>query len=470
MQILSTFVKSFLLCLTSIAWSTVMATPLTTLSGADTNKVDSLVTETLHRKGAPGAVVAIVSGGVVLYRKAYGKADLATGRALDPDTAFEIGSLTKQMTAVAVLQLVAAHRIALTDRVDQFVPGYRAASTVTVAQLLQQVSGIPDFAASPAFAAGATSQPTDFAHVLEIVDRQPLDFASGKRWKYSNTNYLLLGHLVELVSKTSFDTYLSQHVLAPAAMRSVTTLGTKKRYANQAQGYMGNGPQVVTANSFENSWIGAAGNLVATVDDLIAWDRFLFGGAGQPFLPMMTKPAILADGTTVGYGFGLFVDRQAGHRRIWHGGGTLGFSSSNMVYPDEALCIIALVNDGDVNATALTAALYDALHGLDRRAAPGEVPAISDLVALWLQRLQRGELPKSAVSLPLFLSLTANANQGLDALKARLDIYGRPEAILYQGRVDDTYVYIVRFGAQWLHVECRFVDDARLASFAIKPE
>ena len=470
MQTLSSFVTSCVLCLASAAWSTVMATPLTALSGADADKVDALVTETLHREGAPGAVVAIVSGGAILYRKAYGTADLSSGRALDPDTAFEIGSLTKQMTAVAVLQLVAAHRIALTDRVDQFVPGYRAAAAVTVAQLLQQVSGVPDFAASPAFAADATSQPTDFAHLLGTVDAQPLDFAPGKRWKYSNTNYLLLGHMVELVSKINFDTYLSQHVLAPAAMRSVTTLGTKERYANQAQGYMDNGLHVAAADSFDNSWIGAAGNLVATVDDLIAWDRFLFGGAGQPFLPMMATPAVLADGTTVGYGFGLFVDRQAGHRRIWHGGGTLGFSSSNMIYPDEALWIIALVNDGDVNATALTAALYAALHGLEHRAEPGELPSVSALVALWLQRLQRGELPESAVTPALFLALTANSHQGLDALKARLDIYGRPEAILYQGRVDDTYAYIVRFGAQWLHVDCRFLDDARLASITINPE
>jgi D-alanyl-D-alanine carboxypeptidase len=470
MQTLSSFVTSCVFCLASASWSTVMATPLTALSGAGADKVDALVTETLHREGAPGAVVAIVSGGAVLYRKAYGTADLASGRALDPDTAFEIGSLTKQMTAVAILQLVAAHRIALTDRVDQFVPGHRAAAAVTVAQLLQQVSGIPDFAASPVFAAGATSQPIDFAHLLGTVDAQPLDFAPGKRWKYSNTNYLLLGHLVELVSKTSFDSYLAQHVLAPAAMRSVTTLGAKERYANQARGYMGDGPRVVAADSFENSWIGAAGNLVATVDDLIAWDRFLFGGAGQPFLPMMATPAVLADGTTVGYGFGLFVDRQAGHRRIWHGGGTLGFSSSNMVYPDEALWIIALVNDGDVNATALTAALYDALHGIERSAAPGEVPAVTASVALWLQRLQRGELLESAVAPALFTSLTANAHQALDALKAQLDIYGRPETILYQGRVNDSYAYIVRFGAQWLHVDCRFLDDARLSSIAITPE
>ena len=101
-------------------------------------------------------------------------------------------------------------------------------------------------------------------------------------------------------------------------MRSVTTLGTKERYANQAQGYVGNGPHAVAADSFDNSWIGAAGNLVATVDDLIAWDRFLFGGAGQLFLPMMATPAVLADCTTVGDSIGLFVGRQAGHRLITH--------------------------------------------------------------------------------------------------------------------------------------------------------
>lgn len=447
-----------------------MATPLTALSRADTDKVDALVTETLQREGAPGAVVAIVSGGSVLYRKAYGKANLATGRALDPNTSFEIGSLTKQMTAVAILQLVAAHRITLNDRVNQFVPGYRAAGAVTVAQLLQQVSGIPDYAASPAFATSATSKPTDFAHVLKTVDTQPLDFPTGKRWKYSNTNYLLLGHLVELVSKTNFDTYLSQHVLAPAAMHSVTTLATKDGYANQAQGYMGDSLHVVAADSFENSWMGAAGDLVATVDDLIAWDKFLFGEAGKPFLPMMSTPAPLADGTTVGYGFGLFVDRQAGHKRIWHGGGTMGFSSSNMVYPDQELWIIALVNNGDVNASALTAAIYDTLYGLDRRAALGEIPEVRTSVALWLQRLKRGELPESAMTPLLFMSLTANMHKRLDALKAQLDIYGRPEAILYQGRNNDTYAYIVRFGAQWLHMDCRFLDDGRLSWIEIKPE
>lgn len=470
MQTLSSFLTSCVLCLTSACCSTVIATPLTALSGADTEKVDALVTKTLHREGAPGAVVAIVSGGSVLYRKAYGKANLATGRALDPNTAFEIGSLTKQMTAVAILQLVAAHQIALTDRVDQFVPGYRAAGAVTIAQLLQQISGIPDYAASSAFAAGATSKPTDFAHVLATVDTQPLDFSTGKRWKYSNTNYLLLGHLVELVSKTSFDTYLSQHVLAPASMHSVTTLATKERYANQAQGYMGEGSHVVAADSFENSWIGAAGDLVATVDDLIAWDKFLFGEAGKPFLPMMTTPAALADGTTAGYGFGLFLDRQAGHRRIWHGGGTMGFSSSNMVYPDQDLWIIALVNNGDVNASALTAAIYDTLYGLERRAAPGELREVRTSVVLWLQRLKRGELPKSAVTPALLMSLTANMHKRFDALKAQLDIYGRPEEILYQGRHKDTYAYIVRFGAQWLHVDCRFLGDGRLSWIEIKPE
>ncbi|WP_195763594.1 serine hydrolase domain-containing protein [Duganella guangzhouensis] len=387
----------------------------------DAARVDAVVAATLQARQAPGAVLAIVRDGEVVYRKAYGAVSTAS--------LFEIGSLTKQMAAAAVLQLAAQGKLALDDRVGKYVPEYPAAVGVTIRQLLQQTSGLPDFAGTPEFAANGTTRPTDFEGIVASVRALPMEFAPGERWKYSNTNYALLGHIIERVSGEDFDSYLSAHILRPAGMRTVSTLGKATAADGKALGYSSDGNSLQPAAMFQNSWIGAAGNLVASVDDLIAWNRAL---ASSAWLPAMRTRAVLNDGDTAGYGYGLFLDHQAGRDRVWHGGGTLGFSTSSMLYPDEKLWIIALVNDGDVNASAMTAFIYDALHGIRHEAAAGEVPAVNEQLRALLKRAKQGELSKK--------------------LQAQLDVYGRPEDLLYAGRDGDAYRYRARFGAQWLQL------------------
>lgn len=425
----------------------------TALPAADAARVDAFVTAALKEKQAPGAVLAIVKDGEVVYRKSYG--------AVTTGARFEIGSLTKQMAAVAVLRLASEGKLALDGRVGRYIPEYPAAAAVTIRQLLQQTSGLPDFAGTPEFAANGTTRPTDFAGIIASVRDLPPEFAPGQRWKYSNTNYTLIGRIVELASGMAFDDYLATRVLKPAGMTRAGTLGSVAD--GKAVGYTDHGAGPVPAAVFQNSWIGAAGNLVAGVDDLIAWDGALTTG---PWLPMMRQPAALNDGTSAGYGYGLFIDRQAGAARIWHGGGTLGFSSANMLYPEQRLWIIALVNDGDVNASVITAGVYDTLHNIQHLPADGERADITAQVRLWLQRMKRGELPAGEVAPDALPALRAAA----PSLQARLDVYGRPEAVLYAGKEGEIYRYRIRYGAQWLQLNISLRADNRLSSLAIAPE
>lgn len=430
-----------------------------------TSKVDSVVAGVLKDKQAPGAVVAIVEDGRVVYRKAYGLADVAAKRPMTADALFEIGSLTKQMTASAVLELASDDKLRLDDAVTKYIPEYPAAAGITIRQLLNQTSGLPDFALTPEFANNSTKKATDFAGILAAIHSVPPDFPPGERWKYSNTNYALLGQIIQRVSGLGFDEYLSTRVLKPAGMVAATTLGAVP--AAKATGYSTDGGRLVPAATFQNSWIGAAGNVVANVDDLIQWNHTL---VASPRLKLMRTPATLNDGSRSAYGFGLYIDRQAGSSRIWHGGGTLGFSSSLMSYPDEKLSIIALVNDGDVNASAMTSFIYDALHGIRHEAAAGEIPELTIKARTWLRRIKAGELPEDEVSPELLAALKKDGGRAYKKLQSRLDIFGRPEAVVYDGRDGRSQLYSVRYGAQWLRFAMTLLADGRVSSLVIDPE
>lgn len=431
----------------------------------DASKVDAVVNRMLKATQAPSAVVAVIQDDVVVYRKAFGLADVKANRPMSADAMFEIGSLTKQMTAVAVLQLASAGKLALDDDVTKYIREYPAAAGVTIRQLLHQVSGLPDFALTPQFAENATKQPTDFAGLLDAMKTLPRDFSPGERWKYSNTNYLLLGQIVQRVGGSDFDHFLANSVLRPAGMRNVTTL--REFPPMKATGYSKEGGHLVPAATFQNSWIGAAGNVVSNVDDLIAWNRTL---TCDRWLPAMRVSARLNDGTESGYGFGLYIDRQAGEPRIWHGGGTLGFSSSDMLYPNEKMWIIALVNDGDINASVMTASIYDELHDVRHEPASGESSALTSKARTWLHHIRLGELPSDEVSPGLYALLTKDGGRRYRTLQSRLDVYGRPEAVIYEGTVANIYNYGVRYGAQWLRLSMGVDADGKLDTLNLIPE
>jgi CubicO group peptidase (beta-lactamase class C family) len=330
------------------------------------------------RAEEPGAVVLVVKDGQTVLRKAYGVADVATHAPLAPATPLAIGSMTKQFTATAVMLLAQRGKLAVNDSLTRYLPDYPVRGrTITIEHLLTHSSGIPDYATTPDWPAHLADTLTPDALIASFQDR-PLDFEPGARYAYSNSNYVLLGRIIEKVSGLPYADFLEQNIFAPLGMRDTGV---------RPPGAPGH---VLLANGFEHaaptnaSQLYAAGGLVTTVDDLDRWNAAiaeskLLGAAGWA---TMFTPHKLADGTVTEYGYGFQVDRWQDTTTIRHGGRIPGYESFAMRLPERQLYVAVLANRDigrtpayEIAKTAGTLALGLALPG---RAYVSVEPAVFD--------------------------------------------------------------------------------------------
>ena len=195
---------------------------LTAEVALDTSSVTAAIERRAQSTGAPGLAVAIVRNQTLVYVRGFGVRRLG-GPLVDTNTRFEIGSLTKQFTAAAVLQLKEQHKLALDDRLAKYVPAFPHADRITLRELLNQVSGLPDFMETNGFLELAQRTPGGFAQIEKLVTG-PLHFAPGSQWEYSNTNYIALGRVIEVVSGERYDDYVRRHLFEPAHMQHSATI------------------------------------------------------------------------------------------------------------------------------------------------------------------------------------------------------------------------------------------------------
>lgn len=329
------------------------------LDRALTAKIDADVTTIAAERHVNGLTLAIVRDGRLVYEHAYGWRDVAAKLPATLATKYEIGSITKQMTAAAVLQLVDQGRVSLDASLATYLPDAPHAREVTVRQLLSLTSGLPEYLPAPDHLSELLEPVSPEALVRRVGDK-PLNYAPGAHWQHSNTNYLLLGRLIEKVSGEPYERYVFRHVLSRAPGARFGTIADEPKIAELSRGYA-NGKDGLY---IDGSWVSAAGGLVGDVDDLVAWDTALTGGkvvSEASFQAMTTRQT--PPGDPVGFGFAFFLDRHAGERRIWQDGSTLGFWGADQDYPDRRTRIIVLTNDANGGADALAQRVYDDLYG-----------------------------------------------------------------------------------------------------------
>ncbi len=261
----------------------------------------------MQRYNIPGATVVITRDGHVVYTHAFGSSDLATGAAARDDTHYEIGSITKQFTAAAILQLHEAGKVDIDAKVAVYVPSAPHANEITVRELLTQTSGLADYLDVSGV---DTSKTATYDQLMASVAGKPLQFAPGSAWRYSNTNYVILGRIIESVSNEPYDTYVKRHILKPLGMTETFTIGDEASIPGMAFGYQlvdGHLSPVRAAISQSYAW--SAGDMVSTVGDVEKWSSALQNGrvvSPQDYALMMTsQPTTQGDS---GYGFGLFLD------------------------------------------------------------------------------------------------------------------------------------------------------------------
>ena len=337
--------------------------------------VDSIVADALEDGRAAGMSVALVRGRDTIVMKGYGFADLEFDIATPPAAIYEIGSVTKQFTAAAILQLQEQGKLSLDDELTKYLPEYPLQGRrVTIRRLLDHTSGIKGYTEMPEFGELMVRKlPRDT--LLKLFAAKPFEFEPGEGAIYNNSAYFLLGLIIEKASGTKYEDYIQTHLFERAGMKDSRYCSERAVIKHRAHGYdMGPDRRLVRAGYLDHTWPYAAGSICSTVGDLIAWNHALHGGrllSSASYQELIT-PGTLNDGTVLRYAKGLSVDSLLGRRAISHGGGINGFRSDLKYFPDDSLHVAVLVNTaGPVNPSAITMAILRLVLG------PAPEPAVT---------------------------------------------------------------------------------------------
>lgn len=249
---------------------------------------------------APDCAVLIARGSTIVYEKAIGLADLNTKQALTTQHQFRIASVTKQFAAVAILQLAEAGKLNVTDEIQKYMDFPAKEQPITIEHLLTHSSGIPDFTRTVAYTPEAYANAITLPELIALFADEPLEFAPGSRWSYSNSGYILLTAIIENVSAQSWSDYAREHLFEPAGMISSSAAISGGPLDNEATGYAEGEQGWEPAYPISLSWPRAAGCIRSTVRDLWAWNRSVFAGqlVGTAMLTHAHRPFQLSDGST----------------------------------------------------------------------------------------------------------------------------------------------------------------------------
>ena len=350
--------------------------PLPSASGSIASIVDSLVVAEMKAKGLPGMSIEIAKQGTVIYSQGYGYADLGSCRTVQADTEFQIGSLTKQFTAAAVLQMEKAGVVNLDTAVAQYLPSYAFDQRITVRMLLNQTSGLDDYLGFP--------KPTGWTNgllqqtVLTAIVQAPLLFPPGTAYAYSNSNYYVLGAVTEAATGTTYADYVTSHIFQPAnltrtSFNQALTAALPYTYTNPSvAGTTGLAVGIVP----DASVFFSAGNLWSNVHDLAILDMALRAGTVLPAVqwtemttPPASVPVFQQSGASSTYAMGWQAETVGVHPFVWHNGQTLAYTSFNGMFLDDGWSIAILTNVDIQEPTPLLDFAHSVIAGICANAA-----------------------------------------------------------------------------------------------------
>ncbi len=329
-------------------------------------KVDALAAKTLARPGAAGLSVAVARGDRIILRKGYGKADLELGVSATEESVFRIASVTKQFTAAAIMRLAERGKLALDDDFTKYIDYPTHGKTVTIRHLLNHTSGIRNYTDIPGFFETGTARDLRPEEVLDPVRNLPLDFEPGTKWEYSNTNYHLLGMIIEKVSGTPYAKHMLDEFFTPLSLAHTRYDTASDVIPGRARGYGVINGATVNASYLSMTIPYSAGGLLSTASDLVQWQLDLIAGkvVSPDSYRQMTTPTKLSDGHTTPYGFGFFMSDVDGHPNLMHEGGIPGFNSILVYFTKEELSIAVISNSPAASAGRLAAEISREAFGV----------------------------------------------------------------------------------------------------------
>ncbi|GAA4153362.1 serine hydrolase domain-containing protein [Chryseobacterium ginsenosidimutans] len=308
-------------------------------------KIDSLIQSELKETNGPGGVFLIAKKGKPIYEKAFGMANLELDSKLNTNSVFQIGSMTKQFTAIAILMLEEQGKLKVSDPVSNYIPSYPNGDKITIHHLLTHTSGIKDFTKMKALQDIAQKEMTP-EQMVDFFKNEPADFAPGEKFEYNNSGYVVLGYIIELVSGGTYEDFIKKNIFDKAGMTNSYYASDRKIIKNRAFGYHKKSSGYVNKTAINFSVPFSSGSLMSTLDDMLKWQNAL-----NQNLLLTQKNAMkaftkykLSSGQEIEYGYGWHLKNINGIPTREHGGSIFGFKSMAVYIPSEDIYIVGFSN------------------------------------------------------------------------------------------------------------------------------
>ena len=335
---------------------------------ADPAKGIATLMSTLYERGQFNGAVLVAQRGAIIYRNAFGMANFQTGSRFTPETPSNIGSVTKQFTAMAIMILRERGRLSYDDPISKYIPEFSPPSSLgraTLRQLLNHTSGLPDYSDLGIDDSGLDPQ----GLIAALVKRGASLAKRGANYRYSNAGYALLGVVIERVSSKRFGDFLEQEIFNPLGMTNTFVYDRPgKKNARDAVGY----GQFGAVDDGSATAIPGDGGIYSTVDDLLKWDQALYNDklVSQSTLAESFTPGKVEEGTCT-YGFGWNVEEKDGGTYLWHTGNQAGFRAFFGRRLADRVTVIMLTNKGNSKRLDINGAIQNILaakpYGLPKR-------------------------------------------------------------------------------------------------------
>jgi CubicO group peptidase (beta-lactamase class C family) len=323
-----------------------------------TQLLDDYLTEYEAKWPLSGTLLA-ARHGEVIFKSAYGFANIEHQVPHTIDSKFRIWSLTKAFTAMAVMQLVEQKLLKLNDPIAQYLPELNHFSGIQISHLLTHTSGLANYTSMSDYNNRLNRLKLTHQDVLDLFSDRPLAFQPGTSFSYNNTGYYLLGMIIARITGRTYENYVTDNLLQPLGMQNTGFDDNHKVVAKMSAAYHSNQESIIHSPILDMSSIYSAGAMYSTVDDLYKWDQALYT---EKLVSKQTIGLIFQE-NVFNYGLGWFLDRRYDRRRIYHGGAYRGCRSELHRYPDAGVTIIMLTNYDFVPVFKLAESLTGIIFG-----------------------------------------------------------------------------------------------------------
>jgi CubicO group peptidase (beta-lactamase class C family) len=318
----------------------------------------------------------ITQNGKTLLDKGYGFKNVATEETNSPNTIFQIGSITKQFTATIILKLEENKKLKLTDKLSKYFPDFPNGNDITIFNLLTHTSGIYNYTNDVEFMKSEAVKPANEAKILALFKDKKLDFTPGNQYYYSNSGYMLLGYIIQKVTKQPYEKVVDDYIFKPLKMNNSGFDFVHLNDNNKATGYFSiSGKNSIKAELVDSSVSFAAGAIYTTTADLLKWHNGILNNK-------IVKRASIQKAFTAyknNYGFGWFIVNINGKEITSHAGGIFGFNANLARVEEDNVCILLLNNVGNPKLEQITkdifAVLYDKPYKIPKGKAEIKVSA-----------------------------------------------------------------------------------------------